>query len=272
MFGEASCSHVDSASGANRADGSLRLPLARSTATSLSRTRSGLFGSLGSRPLPTTSSRSSWWTTASSTARTGRPPTRWTAPSTTRAAMTQRKEWSIGKRIEGLVAADAKAAEEDELTSDPDAPLPAHVKVTRGHPRARDLQVRFREDEFDELAAHAEQRGLPVSTVIRALVLQAIAPTKRCRGPFTMPRLRSSTRGKWRERPARSPPANGLRTVRAVGGDLHAEPASSAAPAPRVSCSRGTPSSPGVRRPAAGSSRRAVPSPPEVAAPRQVPR
>lgn len=82
----------------------------------------------------------------------------------------------MGQRLEDLVAAEAKAAEEAEVTSDPDAPLPSHVKVTRGHPRARNLQVRFREDEFDELAAYAEQRGLPVSTVVRSLVLQAIAP------------------------------------------------------------------------------------------------
>jgi len=50
------------------------------------------------------------------------------------------------------------------------------VKVTRGHPRAKNLQVRFREDEYDDLAEYAEQRGLPVSTVVRMLVLQAIAP------------------------------------------------------------------------------------------------
>lgn len=50
------------------------------------------------------------------------------------------------------------------------------MKVTRGHPRAKNLQVRFRDDEFDELAAYAQQRGLPVSTVARMLVLQAIGP------------------------------------------------------------------------------------------------
>ncbi len=79
------------------------------------------------------------------------------------------------KKIEDLIAAEAKAAEEAELMSDPNAPLPSHVKVTRGHPRARNLQVRFRDDEFDELTAYADQRGLPVSTVVRSLVLQAIA-------------------------------------------------------------------------------------------------
>ncbi len=82
----------------------------------------------------------------------------------------------MSKKIEDLIAAEAKAAEEAELTTDPDAALPAHVKVTRGHPRAKNLQVRFREDEFDELTAYAEHRGLPVSTVVRSLVLQAIAP------------------------------------------------------------------------------------------------
>jgi hypothetical protein len=34
----------------------------------------------------------------------------------------------------------------------------------------------LREDEFDELAAYAAQQGLPVSTVVRLLVLKAIAP------------------------------------------------------------------------------------------------
>lgn len=80
------------------------------------------------------------------------------------------------RKVEDLLAAEAKAAEKAEATSDPDAPLPAHVKVTRGHPRAKNLQVRFRDVEYDELAAYAEQRGLPISTVVRMLVLQAIAP------------------------------------------------------------------------------------------------
>ena len=69
-----------------------------------------------------------------------------------------------------------KAADEAGVTSDMDGPLPTHVRVTRGHPRAKNLQVRFRDNEYDELAAYAEHRGLPVSTVVRMLVLQAIAP------------------------------------------------------------------------------------------------
>jgi hypothetical protein len=82
----------------------------------------------------------------------------------------------MSKKVDALLAAEAKAAEEAEATSDIDAPLPAHVKVTRGHPRAKNLQVRLRDDEYDELAAYAQHRGLPVSTVVRMLVLQAIAP------------------------------------------------------------------------------------------------
>ena len=78
--------------------------------------------------------------------------------------------------IESLLAAEAKAAEDAEATSDPEAPLPSHVKVKRGHPRTRNLQVRFRDDEFDELVSYADHRGLPVSTVVRMLVLQALAP------------------------------------------------------------------------------------------------
>ncbi|HEY5854494.1 MAG TPA: CopG family transcriptional regulator [Aldersonia sp.] len=79
-------------------------------------------------------------------------------------------------KIEALLDAEAKAAEGAESTSDPDAPLPSHVSVTRGHPRSRNLQVRFRDYEYEQLAAHADQRGLPVSTVVRMLVLRAIAP------------------------------------------------------------------------------------------------
>lgn len=90
----------------------------------------------------------------------------------------------MSKKIEDLIAAEATAAEEAELTTDLNAPLPAHVKVTRGHPREKNLQVRFREDEFYELTAYAEHRGLPVSTVVRSLVLQAIAPADDLKAAF----------------------------------------------------------------------------------------
>ena len=55
-------------------------------------------------------------------------------------------------------------------------PLPAGTTSTRGHPRAKILQVRFREDEFDDLSAYAAEQGRPISTVVRLLVLKSIAP------------------------------------------------------------------------------------------------
>jgi len=67
----------------------------------------------------------------------------------------------MSKRIEELLTAEAEAAEEAEATTEIDGPLLDHVKVTRGHPRSRNLQVRFRDDEFAELSAYAEHRGLP---------------------------------------------------------------------------------------------------------------
>ena len=82
----------------------------------------------------------------------------------------------MNKKIDDLLAAEASAAEEAEGTGDPDAALPPHVTVTRGHPRTRNLQVRFREDEYAALAAHAAQRDIPVSTLVRVLALQAITP------------------------------------------------------------------------------------------------
>lgn len=79
-------------------------------------------------------------------------------------------------RIDDVLDAEAAAVEAAELTGDPNAPLPAGTSITRGHPRAKNLQVRFREDEFDELSAYAVEQGLPISTVVRLLVLKSIAP------------------------------------------------------------------------------------------------
>lgn len=90
----------------------------------------------------------------------------------------------MNTRIDDLLAAEAEAAERAEQTADEDTPLPAHVTITRGHPRSRNLQVRFRDDEFEELAAYAQGRGLPMSTVVRSMVLQAIAPADDLKSAF----------------------------------------------------------------------------------------
>jgi hypothetical protein len=54
------------------------------------------------------------------------------------------------------------------------APQPGPLRVPRSwstDDRLRvDLEVRLRDEEFEELAAYAEQRGLPVSTAVRTLV------------------------------------------------------------------------------------------------------
>jgi hypothetical protein len=46
-------------------------------------------------------------------------------------------------RIDEKLEAVAAAVEAAEMSADPNAPLPAGTSVTRGHPRARNLQVRF---------------------------------------------------------------------------------------------------------------------------------
>ncbi len=75
-------------------------------------------------------------------------------------------------KLEELLDAEGVAAEAGE--ADQQSPLPAGV--TRGHGRAKTLQVRLNEDELAELAALAADRGLPVSTVARQLLLQALSP------------------------------------------------------------------------------------------------
>lgn len=79
-------------------------------------------------------------------------------------------------KIDDILDAEAAAGEVAESANDPNAEIPAGATISRGHPRTKNLQVRLREDEFDELAAYAAQQGLPVSTVVRLLVLKAIAP------------------------------------------------------------------------------------------------
>jgi hypothetical protein len=67
-------------------------------------------------------------------------------------------------RIDQLIAAEAEAAERN-----PDAEIRPGSKVTRGHSRTRTLQVRA------VLAAVAERRGVPASTLARELLLSQLA-------------------------------------------------------------------------------------------------
>jgi hypothetical protein len=79
-------------------------------------------------------------------------------------------------RIDEILEQEALAAEAAEATADAGGLLPAGTKVTRGGSRSKNLQVRFRDDEFEELSAYAAEQGLPVSTVVRLLVLKSISP------------------------------------------------------------------------------------------------
>lgn len=77
-------------------------------------------------------------------------------------------------KLEDLLEAEAKAAEGAE--ADQESPIPGDVKITRGHDRSRTLQIRRNDAELAELTALAQDRGLPVSTVARQLLLQSLAP------------------------------------------------------------------------------------------------
>lgn len=77
----------------------------------------------------------------------------------------------MATKLKKLIDDEAKASEAGEV-----APARAGVKVTRGHDRAKTLQIRLNHEELGELTALAETRGLPVSTVARQLLLQALNP------------------------------------------------------------------------------------------------
>ena len=72
--------------------------------------------------------------------------------------------------ISDLIATEAEAAERN-----PDAVIKPGSKVTRGHQRAKTLQVRLNVEELETLTRLAEQRGLPVSTLARDLLLSQLA-------------------------------------------------------------------------------------------------
>ena len=65
--------------------------------------------------------------------------------------------------LKGLIDAEAEAAEIAE--ADQASVARSDEKLTRGHDRARTLQIRLNEEELAELVALAKDRGLPVSSV-----------------------------------------------------------------------------------------------------------
>lgn len=70
-----------------------------------------------------------------------------------------------------------KLATESEDTRDLPLPMYASDNVRkRGHNRVHTLEVRMNNDEFAELMALADERGLPVSTVARSILVSALRP------------------------------------------------------------------------------------------------
>lgn len=79
--------------------------------------------------------------------------------------------------ISDLIAAEAEAAERNR-----DAGLKAGSKVTRGHQRAKTLQVRLNAEELEALKRLAERRGLPVSTLARDILLTQLVASDESAG------------------------------------------------------------------------------------------
>ena len=77
------------------------------------------------------------------------------------------------KDIAQILADEAEATERAEERGEQLRDL--EVKVTRGHARARALQIRLNADELAQLEKVAAELGLPTSTVARALLLQSLS-------------------------------------------------------------------------------------------------
>lgn len=75
----------------------------------------------------------------------------------------------VSKKTLDLIADEAEAAEAGE--TDQDTPIPSHVKITRGNPRSKVLQVRLSPEELEALERIASRRELPVSTIAREQLL-----------------------------------------------------------------------------------------------------
>nr|WP_235615413.1 CopG family transcriptional regulator [Mycobacterium avium] len=90
----------------------------------------------------------------------------------------------MSKSLEDRLAAIGDAAEAGEADQT-DRPIPAHVKVTRGNPRSKVLQVRLNPEELAALEAIAERRDLPVSTVAREQLLRLVEDENDVVDPLT---------------------------------------------------------------------------------------
>jgi len=99
----------------------------------------------------------------------------------------------MNKNLDDLLAEigdEAEAAEADQA----DKPIPAHVKITRGNPRSKVLQVRLNPEELESLERIARVRELPVSTIAREQLLRLIAQDH-VESPHALAQLRERLAG-----------------------------------------------------------------------------
>lgn len=83
------------------------------------------------------------------------------------------------KKLSELLGEEGDAVEAAEHS---DTTIRSDVRITRGHDRARTLQIRLNDAELADLSALADARGLPVSTVARQLLLQSLTPVDGLQG------------------------------------------------------------------------------------------
>ena len=72
-------------------------------------------------------------------------------------------------KIVDLIEMEARASQANK-----DAPLTERTRITRGHDRARVLQIRLNASEYDAVSKLAHELRLPTSTVARDLLLAGV--------------------------------------------------------------------------------------------------
>jgi hypothetical protein len=108
-------------------------------------------------------------------------------------AATTAREVLTSKNLDDLLAEigdEAEAAEANQA----DKPIPPHVKITRGNPRSKVLQVRLKPEELESLERIARSRELPVSTIAREQLLRLIA-NNHLESPRALAQLRERLAG-----------------------------------------------------------------------------
>lgn len=78
------------------------------------------------------------------------------------------------KTIADLIRDEAEHVEQAEKDTQDETRIPDNVKVTRGNPRSKVLQVRLTAEEYEAIERIAARRDLPVSTIAREQLLKIV--------------------------------------------------------------------------------------------------